>query len=165
MSWVTLFIQKRRIWILINETCFSLKTLQEGIFCVDFTELPFINGNNQTTNKYVLHNLDKTVHFVLFIEYSNKFIFAMWCSTLKRKIFAGDVNFEFLIWCKELFLSLKITSHLSKLIKAFKFYNWKRIESSYCFLYYFSECFHLYLRKPTAAKSPISMYFISLHSR
>ena len=41
----------------------------------------------------------------------------------------------------ELFLSFKMTPRLSKLIKAFKFYNWKRIENSYCFLYYFLNVF------------------------
>ena len=49
----------------------------------------------------------------------------------------------------------KMTLHLSKLMRtmSFKFYNWKRIKNYYCFI--ISECFHLYLRKPTAAESPI----------
>ena len=45
-----------------------------------------------------------------------------------------------------------MTTHLSKLIEAFKFYNWKRIKTLYCFLYYLMNIF-IYLRNPTAANS------------
>ena len=51
------------------------------------------------------------------------------------------------------FLSFKMTPHLSKLIKAFKFNTRKRIENSY-FSLLFSKSFHQYLRKPTAVQSP-----------
>ena len=52
----------------------------------------------------------------------------------------GEVNFEFFflffIWCIRVFPSIIMTPHLSKLINTFK-YNWKRIQNSSCFLYYF----------------------------
>ena len=67
----------------------------------------------------------------------------MWCSTTKGGgDFSGEINFEgflflfvclFFRWIKSFFLSLKMTLH-TKLIKAFKFYNQKRIQNSYCFL-------------------------------
>ena len=41
-----------------------------------------------------------------------------------------------------LFLSFKMTPHLSKLIKASTFYKWKRTKNSYCFLYYFLNVFN-----------------------
>ena len=41
----------------------------------------------------------------------------------------------------ELFLMFKMTPHLSKLIKALKFHNWKKIGNSCCFLYYFLNVF------------------------
>ena len=49
-----------------------------------------------------------------------------------------------------------MTPHLSKLIKAFKFNTRKRIKNSY-FSLLFSKSFHQYLRKLTAAKSPLLM--------
>ena len=65
----------------------------------------------------------------------------MWCSTSKE-VFAGKVNFEFFYLMYTLrvfffFLIFKMTAHLSKLIKALKFYNWKRIKNSYRFLIIF----------------------------
>ena len=68
------------------------------------------------------------------------YLFVM--QNIKRRDFAGEVNFEFFIWCIELFLSFKVTQYLSKLIKAFKFYNWKRIKNSFfLFCYYFLNVF------------------------
>ena len=80
-----------------------------------------------------------------------------------RGFFAGEVNFEFLIlWIRDLLHSFRMTPHLSKLIKAFKFYNWKRIENSYCFPHFFSKRLNPYLRKPTAAKYLLFMCSISV---
>ena len=70
----------------------------------------------------------------------SNFLICVWCHTSKgRGDFAVGLNFEFFyLMYESFFLSFKITPHSSKLIKAFKFYNWKRTEnSSYWFLYYF----------------------------
>ena len=40
---------------------------------------------------------------------------------------AGKVNFEVFIWCIRAFSSSKMIPHSSKLIKALKFWNWKRV--------------------------------------
>ena len=46
--------------------------------------------------------------------------------------FAGEITFFSLLFdVLEIFLSFKMTPNLLKLIKAFKFYNWKTIENSY----------------------------------
>ena len=63
---------------------------------------------------------------------------------IERRYFAGKVNFDFFIWC--------IKRAFSQLKK-----NWKLL----LFSVSFSDCFHLYLRKPTAAKSCILMCCIS----
>ena len=41
----------------------------------------------------------------------------------KGGYYVGEVNFEFVFHVFKPFLSFKITPHLSKLIKAFTFYN------------------------------------------
>ena len=48
---------------------------------------------------------------------------------IKKGNFVGEVNFE-IFDVLELFPSFKMTPHLSKLIKAFKFYICKRIKNS-----------------------------------
>ena len=53
---------------------------------------------------------------------------------IKSGHFAGEVNYEFCTWCiRVVFSALKMTPQLSKLIKAFKFYNWRKIENSFSF--------------------------------
>ena len=59
---------------------------------------------------------------------------------IKRGSFAGEVNFEF--WC------------LIKIDQGIQILQWKMIESEFLLFSLFSECFHLYLSKLTAAKSP-----------
>ena len=55
-------------------------------------------------------------------------------------------QFWVLFFVLEPFVSFKITHHLPKLIKAFKFkfYSWKRIENSCCFLYFFWMILHIF---------------------
>ena len=53
-----------------------------------------------------------------------------------------------LFWCIRAFFSLNMTLHLSKLIKAFKFYYWKRIKKT------FNVFFIIFLMLSSISKSP-----------
>ena len=52
---------------------------------------------------------------------------------------AGDVNFEFCIWCIVAFLRFKLTPQLSKLIKVCQFYKLKKDQKSLLFSLLISE--------------------------
>ena len=74
----------------------------------------------------------------------------MWCSTSRGRDFAREVNSEIFTWCK-----IRVFSHhLSKLIQGFRILQLND-QNVLLFSLLFSEGFHLYLRKPTAAKSPV----------
>ena len=60
-----------------------------------------------------------------------------------------------------LFLSFKMTS-IIKIDQGIQILQMKKSQKFLSFSLLFSECFHLYLRKPTAAKSPLSMYCITI---
>ena len=60
--------------------------------------------------------------------------------------------FVFDVSLLELFIGFKMTPPLSKLMKAFKFYNENEFKKILYSSLLFSECFYVYLRKPIAAK-------------
>ena len=78
----------------------------------------------QTQNKAILGFVEHTLPIKNNIR----------CSTSKGQTLQvkSILSFEFDVL--ELFISFKMTPYLSKFIKAFKFYHWKRIKNSYCFL-------------------------------
>ena len=49
--------------------------------------------------------------------------------------FAGEFFFYFFCDVLEVYLSLKMTPDISTMIMVFKFYNWKSIKNTYCFVY------------------------------
>ena len=64
----------------------------------------------------------------------------------------------------ELFLSFKMTSCLSKLIKSIQILQLKKDQKFLLFSLSFSECFHLYSRKPTSTKFPSDVQNIFVQS-
>ena len=69
------------------------------------------------------------------------------------------LNFEFLFDVLELFHSFKITPHLSKLIKADQFYNWKGILKIGFFIIFWM--FSFVSKKAYSCKDPLSMCCIT----
>ena len=73
--------------------------------------------------------------------------------------FWGKCNFEFLIWCTTAFLTFKITPHLSKLVKAFKFDNHKRTaKNTHCFPLFFSKTL-LHSKFPEMLKNSCILFY------
>ena len=76
---------------------------------------------------------------------------------IKRVDFADEVNSKFFIWCIRSFSQFKMTPIYQNQSIHVNFAP----ENGSKILFLFSECFHLYLRQPTAAKSPLSICCIT----
>ena len=81
-------------------------------------------------------------------------------STSKRGDFAVEINFVFCIWCIRAFFSV-LEWHLIKIDVGIQILQLKKDGTFLLFLLLFSECFHLYLRKPMTAKSLLWMCCIT----
>ena len=76
---------------------------------------------------------------------------------IKRETLQVKSSFSFDVL--ELFLILKMTPYLSKLFKAFTFYNWKKDQKFCLFSLLFSECLHLYLSSRKLQSPPFDVLY------